>query len=142
MLVRLLYASCAAEPITSKELDDILAKSRANNPDLGITGLLCVADDVYIQVLEGGRMEVCDLYNTIVRDGRHTDVCLLQFEEISERQFGQWTMGRADVSRINPVLLLKYFEKPALNPFDASGKATMALLTEMVDTGAIVTRPD
>jgi hypothetical protein len=46
--------------------------SRAkNNPALGITGLLCVSDDLFMQVLEGGRDEVCELYNTIVRDDRH-----------------------------------------------------------------------
>lgn len=140
MLVRLLYASRAAASLTPDALDDILERSRRNNPALGITGLLCLADEFFIQVLEGGRDEVCELYNTIVRDGRHSDVRLLAYEEIFERRFGAWTMGQAEVSRINPVQILKYFKRPQLDPFSASGDATMALLEELVEAAAIVTR--
>ena len=54
-----------------EDLDEILRQCRKNNPLLGVTGLLCVTDNLFIQVLEGGRDEVCDLYNAIVRDERH-----------------------------------------------------------------------
>ena len=67
MLVRCLYASRAAQPLNSTVLDEILEQSRRNNPELGVTGLLCVAENTFIQVLEGGREEVCDLYDAIVQ---------------------------------------------------------------------------
>ena len=70
MLVRLLYASRATVPLDAGVLDSIMRQSRANNPKLGVTGILCYSGDLFIQVLEGGRDEVCDLYNTIVRDDR------------------------------------------------------------------------
>ena len=110
MLVRLLYASRAASPLTDSVIDVILAQSRAHNPGLGITGILCYSDDLFMQVLEGGRDEVCDLYNTIVRDPRHVHVRLLSYEEIRERRFGSWTMGHVNVKTVNPALLLKYSE--------------------------------
>ena len=142
MLVRLLYASRATQPITPAAHASILEQSRAHNPKLGITGVLCYSDDVFIQVLEGGRDEVCELYNTIVRDKRHQQVRLLSYEEITERQFGNWTMGQVQIAKINPALLLKYFKRAELNPFDCSGKATMALLGELVATASILSRGD
>jgi len=137
MLVRCLYASRPAEGLPPAALDGILEQSRRNNPPQGVTGLLCVAHNLFLQVLEGGRAEVCELYNAIVRDDRHRLVTLLVFEEISERRFANWTMGQVNVERLNPSLLLKYFPRAELDPFSGSGRAALALLSEMVDTAAI-----
>lgn len=140
MLVRLLYASRAAAPLTASIVDSILEQSRANNPKQGITGILCFTDDIFIQVLEGGRDEVCELYNAIVRDQRHLDVRILTYEEIPERRFGGWSMGQVNLAKVNPTLLLKYAEKAELNPFTCSGRATMALLDELIATASVVSR--
>jgi hypothetical protein len=140
MIVRCLYASRASTALTSAMIEDILERSRVNNPTNGITGVLCYSGDIFIQVLEGGRDEVCELYNSIVRDGRHGHVRLLVFEEIRERKFSNWTMGHVDLSKVNPGLLLKYQERPVLNPFATSGSATMSLLEELVATAAVHTR--
>jgi hypothetical protein len=137
MLVRLLYASRATRPITPAAHESILEQSRAHNPKLGITGVLCYSDDVFIQVLEGGRDEVCDLYNTIVRDERHQSVRILSFEEIRERRFGNWTMGQVNLAKVNPSLLLKYGERAELNPFGCSGQASMALLEELISAALV-----
>ena len=142
MLVRCLYASRAAAGTGAAILDEILVQSRRNNPTKGITGMLCVSNDVFIQLLEGGRDEVCDLYNAIVRDPRHQNVRLLAYDEISQRQFGSWTMGRVDLARVNPSVLLKYFKRAELDPFDASGSATLSLLSELVASASIVGRGD
>ena len=140
MLVRCLYASRAAAGTGAAILDEILVQSRRNNPAKGITGMLCVSNDVFIQLLEGGRDEVCELYNAIVRDTRHQNVRLLAYDEISQRQFGSWTMGRVDLARVNPSVLLKYFKRAELDPFDASGSATLSLLGELVASASIVGR--
>ena len=140
MLVRLLYASRPAAPLTTAVVDAILAQSRAHNARLGITGILCYDRETFLQVLEGGRDEVCELYNTIVRDDRHSQVRILSFEEIAERRFGNWTMGHVDVTTINPSLLLKYAELPVLNPFTCPGQASMALLDEFLATAAVIGR--
>ena len=140
MLVRLLYASRAAAPLTTPVVESILAQSRAHNPKLGITGILCYSHDLFLQVLEGSRDAVCELYNTIVRDERHDHVRILSYEEIAERRFGNWTMGHVDVTTVNPSLLLKYAELPVLNPFSCSGKASLALLDELLATAAVIGR--
>ena len=140
MLVRCLYASRVAKPLTQQVIDSILEQSRRNNPKQGITGMLCVSDEVFIQVLEGGRDAVCGLYNTIVTDPRHADARLLMYEEITERRFGHWTMGHVNTAKVNAALLLKYSKKAKLDPFSAPGHATMALLNELVATASIVNR--
>lgn len=140
MLVRCLYASRAAAPLAAPVLASIQEQSLKNNPRQGITGMLYYLDDIFIQVLEGGRDEVCELFNAIVRDDRHSNVRILVYEEISERRFGNWTMGQINIAKVNPALLLKYSEKAELNPFSCSGHATMALLDELVATASIVGR--
>jgi Sensors of blue-light using FAD len=140
MLVRCLYASRATDQISDALIEDILAQSRRNNPKHGITGLLCYSSDVFIQVLEGGRDGVCELFNAIVRDERHNGVRTLLFEEIAARKFSDWTMGRAEIGKASRTVLLKYSEMPSLDPFSAPGSATMALLNELLESGAITSR--
>ena len=108
MLVRCVYASRAKAPVAPGMFEAILDQSRKNNLAQGITGLLCFAKDTFVQVLEGGRDEVCELFNTIVRDDRHDTVRLLVFEEIPQRQFASWTMGQINLDLVNPALLLRY----------------------------------
>jgi hypothetical protein len=142
MLVRCLYASRPREPLSGAFVDTILEQSRKNNPSIGITGLLCVSSDLFIQVIEGGRDEVCDLFNAIVRDQRHQQVRLLIYEEIEQRQFGNWTMAQVNITKLNPSMLLKYFKRAELDPFSSSGKATLALLSDLIATGAIIGHRD
>ena len=140
MLVRCLYASRATQPLADGMLDAILKQSRKNNLAHGITGMLCYANDIFVQAIEGGRADVSALMGTIMKDARHTGIQLLSFEEIAERRFGHWTMGQVKVSNINPVLLLKYSEKAELNPFACTGAATLALLMEIAASGGIANR--
>lgn len=140
MLVRLLYASRAAAPVTQEIIESILQQSRAHNPGLGITGVLCHGGEVYMQALEGGRDAVNALYTKIVRDTRHREVMLLHYAEVPERHFAGWTMGQVNLTKVNPSLLLKYSDKPLLDPFAVSGRASMAMLEELIATAQIVGR--
>jgi hypothetical protein len=138
MLVRLLYASRATRPMSEQELAVILKQSREHNPAVGITGLLCYAGGIFMQVLEGGRTPVNERYKAIIDDERHSDVILLSYEEIGERQFAGWSMGQVNLSRLNRAQVLKYSETGQLDPYTMSGTALMALFHELVSSGAIV----
>jgi hypothetical protein len=140
MLVRLLYGSRRATPLSEPVEDAIQARSQKYNPEHGITGILCYNDTLFLQVLEGGRDEVCELYNAIAADKRHTHVRILCYEEITERRFGGWTMGQVNVAKVNPSLLLKYAERAELDPFSGPGRASMALLEELIATASVVSR--
>ena len=136
-LVRLLYASRAATDAVAEAQATILRQCRANNPRAGITGVLCCADDTYLQVLEGGRSAVNRLYNRIVTDPRHSDVELLSYQQIGERHFAGWAVGQVHVARLNPGLLLKYSATARLDPYALSGSTALALLDELVATASI-----
>ena len=144
MLVRLLYASRSVDPIDRKLVDAILKRAHSYNPEHGITGILCAYenDNVFLQALEGGRDEVNQLYNSLVEDSRHTDVTLLAYNEIDERRFASWRMGRVDMSRINIATVLRYSSQPRLNPFELSGKTAMALLEDLSNTAAVISRTE
>ena len=141
MLVRLLYASRVAEPAPSDSVHDIVRQSQAHNAQHGITGNLCYSDKVFMQVLEGGRGAVNALYARIVRDARHTDVMLLHYEEITERRYASWSMGQANLAKVNPATLLRFFDLAQLNPHAVSGKNSLALMEELMASACIVGRP-
>jgi len=137
MLVRLMYASRATAPVRPETLNAILKRSTQHNPVLGVTGVLCFSGTVFLQVLEGGRAAVSQLYNRIAQDARHRDVVLLSYDEIAERSFAGWAMGQVDMSRLNAALLLKYSETAVLDPYAVSGKVSLALFNELVATASV-----
>jgi hypothetical protein len=138
MLVRLMYASRAVPAVDHEELLAILKKSKTNNTKDGVTGVLCFSEGIFLQVLEGGRSPVNRLYNRITHDARHTDVVLLNYEEVEERCFSGWSMGQVNMGRLNPAVLLKYSETAKLDPYSVSGKVSAALFAELVATAAVM----
>jgi hypothetical protein len=137
MLVRLLYASRATSPIKPDLLASILKHATHANAIVGVTGLLCHTDGVFLQVLEGSRDAVSTLYNRITRDPQHTDITLLTYDEITERNFSGWAMGQVNMTRLNPALVLKYSAHTALDPYAMSGPVALALLNELVETASV-----
>jgi hypothetical protein len=140
MLVRLLYVSRAVDPEDTKAIQSILDSAREHNLGNGITGILCYGGGIYLQAIEGGRLQVNELYGHIVRDDRHKDVALLHYEEITERRFSGWTMGQVNLAKLNTSIVLKYSETPELDPYSVSGAVSLALLEELMLTASIIGR--
>jgi hypothetical protein len=124
----------------NEETDSILDSSRQHNIANGITGILCYGGGIYLQAIEGGRKQVNELYAHIIRDTRHKDVVLLHYEEITQRRFGGWTMGKVNLSKLNTSIVLKYSEQPELDPYSVSGVVSLALLEELMLTASIIGR--
>ncbi|QRR33403.1 BLUF domain-containing protein [Hydrogenophaga sp. YM1] len=139
MLVRLLYVSRAVDK-EAKAIEGILESSRQHNLSNGITGVLCYGGGIFLQAIEGGRAAVNQLYNHIAADPRHKDVVLLHYQEISERRFGGWTMGQVNLAKLNTSIVLKYSERPELDPYAVSGEVSLALLEELMATASIIGR--
>jgi len=137
MLVRCIYASRVNDVNTSALRKSIMASSRRHNPELGVTGILVFAGDYFIQILEGGRDHVCQLYNKIAQDPRHTHVTLMVFEEIEKRSFEGWAMGEVPLDQVNPAVLLKYSATRKLEPFQMTGSSMLHLLQELVASGSV-----
>lgn len=89
----LVYSSVAANPLSEDDLRDILQTSQLLNADLNITGMLLYCNNKFLQVLEGRREDVHNLYYKISRDIRHSDLNVLLEGTIASRNFKDWSMG-------------------------------------------------
>ena len=104
-------------------LEDILTKSRANNPAIGVTGNLIYHSDLFLQLLEGPHLAVNRLYETILADNRHTDIVKLRDETFNRRLFASWAMkndghqswmlSRSEIARISSEEALELFDRLA-----------------------------
>lgn len=92
-LLQLVYVSAATVPFSPDDLDELLLKARSNNKSLDITGILLFAERTFFQVLEGAPADVEALYAKIAKDPRHGRVLQIARENISNRNFGDWSMG-------------------------------------------------
>lgn len=92
---QLLYISTVS-PNEAVDLATILAIARRNNRASGVTGLLLFNGKRFLQVLEGPPEAISATYDRISRDARHRAPVILARKAISEREFGDWSMGFRD----------------------------------------------
>lgn len=92
-MISIVYTSTASQPFRSSALEHLLTTCRRSNAERGVTGMLLYRDGRFIQVLEGAADVVDHLLETIRRDRRHHDLRVLLRDAITERRFGDWTMG-------------------------------------------------
>ncbi len=99
----LFYCSYAAPEIRNEDILDILEVSRRNNEQLGITGILLYwkKTNEFLQVLEGERQVIFDLYEIILKDPRHSLLKLVYHGEIQERGFKNWSMAFKDLKEVD-----------------------------------------
>lgn len=100
-LVQLIYRSRMTSPLSMDAMVEILDAARRHNAKRGVTGFLAFTADHFLQALEGEAREVNALYARILNDLRHKDVELICYREVPERAFSQWSMGCADLARLN-----------------------------------------
>jgi hypothetical protein len=131
MLIQLIYASRVSRPLGPADIKDILASSQRNNARLGVTGALCLNSGIFLQALEGDRTVVSSLYHRILLDSRHQDTVLLDFQEISHRQFGIWSMGLLASVEENRNLFLKYSSSVQFDPYAMSAATLRAFFGEV-----------
>ena len=141
MLVRLIYASTATENVGMTEFKGILQQSQVNNNRRDLTGVLAFNSKIFLQGLEGSREEVNDLYTRLLRDPRHHTVAILEYAEIEEREWAQWSMGFAAPSADNRALFLKYSGQSVFNPYAMGGAAVKKLLGELAGKSITMTVP-
>ena len=92
-MYELLYTSIAPAGLSAAELIKILEKARLKNQRLGITGMLIYHNREIMQILEGEKYKVEELFQTIFEDDRHTGVDKFYQGEIEARAFSNWSMA-------------------------------------------------
>jgi hypothetical protein len=95
MLVELLYCSVSVAPqIINVDLEHILDSARRRNLEEGITGVLLYYRGAFVQILEGSKNSVENVYEKFIGpDLRHTALNKVHQNTISHRSFGKWSMG-------------------------------------------------
>ncbi len=99
------YASTQSEPMGTADLLGLLNAAREFNEEHGITGLLLHREDSFLQVMEGPRAHVLELYDRIRSDPRHVRVETLFEDTIEAREFSEWQMGFIELDGIDVSLL-------------------------------------
>lgn len=151
---RIVYSSAAVGSVDEQTLSDILAAARLRNTRRDITGMLLYRDGVFLQLLEGSKVEVDLVLAAIQRDPRHRRLTVLIDERISARAFPGWSMGyhalrrkdlgagsRAartmdEIARDAPralQLLLRFAEPTTLTPTTTTQKLRRAALASTGD---------
>lgn len=97
-LIQLIYVSSAENSFSEQELNDLLKAAREANQKNNITGLLLHKDGNFMQVIEGEKSAIKQLFTNIFRDERHARVTLVLKEDIEQREFADWSMGFKNVS--------------------------------------------
>jgi hypothetical protein len=117
-LIHIKYCSVSAKhDFSAAELEQPLAVCRKNNGIAGVTGMLLFQSPWFFQILEGEPAVLEALYDKIALDKRHSRIMKIIQEPIEARDFGEWTMGRADVSLRDLIRI------PGLNDFFSRGTA-------------------
>lgn len=134
-LVQLIYYSkCSSAPENlNSDLIKIAHVATNNNGNIGISGLLLFSNEYFLQVLEGPRVIVNDLYFKIQKDSRHKDSRILLYRDVNHRDFGDWSMGWASDVIAKKDIYFKYCSRRDFTPSDLTGEAGLALLKDIGD---------
>lgn len=142
MLIQLIYRSVPViQPaIATAEFVPVALKT---NEVLDITGMILADKNGYIQVLEGEKDHVDELYKSILADPRHTDVRMIRYMPIPEREFSTWSMRHVRVKSLSELSdedAIKLLYKSADNELSKTVVRTivMGALTSIIIFTSIV----
>lgn len=130
-LVRLVYVSKVSEYFTPDDIEDILKVAREKNQQNDVTGLLCFNRKYFLQCLEGSRTNINQTYHSILNDRRHTDIIMLDYKEVSEREFEVWSLGYMPESSLTNSINLKYSGSAEFEPYSMSGESAHLLMLSL-----------
>ncbi len=135
LLCRLIYYSLHVHSMNNdNDIEDILNVARKENTKKQITGALYFNGKYFLQALEGQRNLVCETFNSIANDPRHTNVQLVSFNAEHKRLFSDWSMAYyADIER-NRSKVLKYNISDEFDPERMSAESITGLFLSLRET--------
>lgn len=92
-MITLIYNSTTIETCSTIDLPLFLNTIRDDNIRLNITGILLYHDGKLMQILEGEKEIVYEIFEKIKVDKRHTDVTKLIEFNITKRCYFDWSMA-------------------------------------------------
>ena len=92
VLATIAYRSRAVHPFSELQLAQLLEPAREYNHANGLTGLLVYDEGRFFQWIEGSPNKLAEVWQSIQRDPRHTDIQIMGNQNVPLRFFGDWDM--------------------------------------------------
>ena len=93
MLYNLCYVSSATKSLSDCDLEHLFRVNKRNNADLKISGILVYNNGNFLQILEGEKQQLENLFSKISQDHRHNNIIKLINTSIEERIFDDYEFG-------------------------------------------------
>ena len=122
-MYRIIYLSSATKLLSDDELNYLLKSSKIRNKKYNITGLLLYIDGDFLQVIEGDKQDVLNLFELIKKDKRNRSIICVFNENVEKRQFPDWLMGFSQ---------LTYHNLQKMDSFENITKTTLSNIDDKV----------
>lgn len=93
MLYNLCYVSSAINTLSEEDLEHLFRVNKRNNTHLNISGILVYNNGNFLQILEGEKLRIQNLFRKICQDSRHNNIIKLIDTSIEERIFDDYELG-------------------------------------------------
>ena len=80
------------------DIELMLMKAKRKNKRLKITGCIVYADNKFIQLIQGPKDAITDLYKEIKADKRHFKIITLLEQSTEQKIWSDWSMAMLDFS--------------------------------------------
>lgn len=123
------YVSTATPELSNTGVEEVLESSKNWNNSHKITGMLLYSDGNFLQILEGEKSDVQDLFQRIRKDARHKNIIKIFEKEISEESFDGYDSDIVlEKTKYDPVKMERFFDHiQVLDP--SSQKAVKKVLS-------------
>lgn len=128
--VQLVYVSEPVEDIR-QNFADFKTLCEKNNAEHGITGILLASKCFHIQVIEGERLAVNQLYRNIVRDHRHRHCTIIRYIDTHFRDFTDWSIIYATLEELSNIYMNKTIADDELSYKNITGVQAMCVIRRL-----------
>ncbi|WGF93963.1 BLUF domain-containing protein [Aequorivita marisscotiae] len=110
------YISKQEESLTTRMLKQLFQFVVKTNPTLNISGVLLHNNNFFLQVLEGDKTTIQNLFADIRKDKRHQNILLILNQKIENRIFNHYEAtfsvlkSKEDIERLNTYLSNENFK--------------------------------
>ncbi|WP_395073751.1 BLUF domain-containing protein [Flavobacterium sp.] len=122
-MFRVIYLSSATKLLSNDELSFLLRNAKIKNRKNNITGLLLYIDGDFLQVIEGEKKDVLNLFELIKIDERNRSIITVFSDDVDKRQFPDWLMGFSQ---------LTYHDLQKIDSFENITKTTLSNIDDKV----------
>ncbi|TXD96150.1 BLUF domain-containing protein [Psychrobacter frigidicola] len=128
IILRLTYISHYNPDNAKLEVARILQQAQRNNERNGVTGVLVLNDDFFLQSIEGARPVINELLGKLVEDTRHFSLQVIECREIEQRRWNKWSMKYLTPSEQDKKYVLRFSAGTDFNPYLMSTSQVMMFI--------------